>query len=199
MNNAGILTFIALASVLLWFIISGKGRWWPKLLAILGVVGFSAILWFSALSFSGWPTHVSLPDKALFVSGYAVEPDDKQDGAIYVWLVAPPADSSIYEYQAKDGEPRAYVLEYSRDMHEQVQGASEATAAGKRVAFSSKGQPEGGQQVRAGGRRGDQQQAQGGNGNGNRPGNNRGGRTGTRGGQGGFYILPPSQLIPKEG
>lgn len=175
MNNAGILTFIALASVMFWFIISGKGSWLPKFLGIIAVVAFGAILWFSSVSFTGWPSRVDLPEKALFVAGYALEPNEDSDGAIYVWLVSPPIDQSIYEYQAQDGEPRAYVLPYTREMHEQVQGATEATKAGQRVAFMKR-PGEGEQRV------GQQQRNSG----------NRGGDQGTQGGQPGFYILPSS-------
>lgn len=192
MNGAGILTFLALASVFLWFIIAGKGRWWPKLLAILGVVGFAAAIWFSALSFTGWPTHAKPPELSIYMSGFVVEPDSEQDGAIYLWLLSPPESTTIYEYQAKSGEPRAYVLQYSRKMHEQVEAATKATAKGQRVAFSTKGKPEGGKAVgegEDGGRgRGSGQPGSGGN---------QGGQQGTAGGAAGFYVLPPAVSVPK--
>jgi len=192
MNGAGILTFLTLASVLLWFIISGRGRWWPKLIAILGVFAFGAMMWFSALSFTGWPTTANAPDLSLFVAGYAVEPDFNQEGAIYIWLVSPPKGTTIYEYQSKDGEPRAYVLQYSREMHEAVQAATAATAQDQRVAFSPNGPPDGGQEV--GGQNRDGRPGDNGT---NDPSHNQGGSQGTRGGSSGFYILPESSPYSK--
>jgi hypothetical protein len=183
MNGASILTFVILSSVFLWFIISGRGRWWPKFAAIVGVISFAAIVWHSAISFTGWPTHDKLPKIALFVSGYVIEPDDQQDGAIYLWLLSPPADSNIYEYSPKEGEPRAYVLKYTREMHEQVQAALIAQAQGKRVVFSTEGNPANGA------RRVSDEEG----------GNNRGGgNSGTRGGAPGFYILPNAPFVSKD-
>jgi hypothetical protein len=184
-------TFLALGSMLLWSIIVGRGRWLPKLAAVVAVGAFSWLLWGSASSFTGWPTASGPPKAALFLSGVVIEPDGDREGAVYVWLIPPREENGVYEYKPKGGEPRAYRLPYSRDLHQVVQNANQAVSEGKSPVFTT------GAPAPAGGS-GQGQPGDNGRG-GSRPnGNTGGGDTGTAGGAYGMYLLPPAQGVQKD-
>jgi hypothetical protein len=178
-NGLVAVTFLALASALMWMIIAARGRWLPKLLAILAVAAFAGLLWRSAGTFSGWPVGAALPARSLFVGAMVVEPTPDADGHIYLWLVPPASGhgANIYAYRPGDGEPRAYARPYDRGLHEAVQAAQDITAAGRQAVLDTTGAP--GKRAPGGPPRGDRR-----------------GR-GTRGGKYRVYQLPPSALPPK--
>lgn len=129
--------FLLLSSLLLWFILEARGKWWLKAALILIVPVFMIVVWFSLASFNGWPTTSKPPKTALFVYGYAIEPDANVGlkGAIYVWLIPAKAQNGALDYHSKIGEPRAYVLRYSKQLESEVHAANKAVASGKRVGF----------------------------------------------------------------
>lgn len=171
-------TFLILAALLLWSIIAGRG-WWPaKAAAVVAVGVFTALIWASGSSFSGWPTTQSPPGRSQFVQGVIVEPDSLSgsQGAIYVWLL--PQSSTHrnpFSYDPSYGEPRAYKLPYSRALHQEVQGANQAVAQGKTVEFGTNVPTSG---------HGKQQ--------GKPHGSTRAGRGVSRGGRYHAYVLPPA-------
>ena len=130
--------FTLVTALLLWFVIGSRGKWFIKLPMIVLVPAFMIVVWFSLSSFSGWPTIQSPPKAALYVYGYAIEPDPNQNigGAIYVWLVPPKVHGGVFDYAPKTGEPRSYKLPYSKQLEAQVQGANAAVAHGQQVVFA---------------------------------------------------------------
>jgi hypothetical protein len=119
--------FALLGGLLLWFVIGSRGPWWIKLPTIVATSLFTFVVWHALDSFSGWPTAQGPPPRALMLGSSVDEPR-----AIYVWLLAPSAPGPL-EYRPDGGEPRAYRLPYSRELHEQVDRASKLASKGQPV------------------------------------------------------------------
>lgn len=133
------IAFILLAAVLCWQLIGAKGRWWAKLITILVVPGFGLAVWASITSYKGWPTQDETPEKAIMLAGAVHEPNPKtrDPGAIFLWLVPLKNTQGInpLDYVSSGGEPRAYQLPYSRQAHNEVEGAKARMRAGQPVMF----------------------------------------------------------------
>jgi hypothetical protein len=128
--------FLILASLLLWIVIDGRGRWWLKGGLIVAVAAFTILAGSALGSFSGWATEANPPQRALFMSGIAREPDKRtgDEGAIYLWLIPPHSNSkNILAYDSSGRAPRAYKLPYSRDAHEQLEKARQLAKKGAQV------------------------------------------------------------------
>ena len=119
--------FALLGGLLLWFVIASHGEWWLKLAAIAVTSAFTFAVWNALDSFTGWPTDVRPPARALLLSSEVDEPD-----AIYLWLV-PAEDSGLLGRRSERGEPRAYRLPYSRELHAEVDRATGLAGQGRRV------------------------------------------------------------------
>ena len=121
------IAFLLLAGVLLWIVIGSRGAWWLKLPVIVGTCAFTFAVWDALGSFDGWATAHEPPARALFVSAVVDEPD-----AIYMWLIAS-TEPGMLGYRPRDGEPRAFRLPYTRQLHEQTERASRLTTKGRHV------------------------------------------------------------------
>jgi hypothetical protein len=88
---------------------------------------FTFVLWDALGSFSGWPTDSGPPDRAMLVASSVDEPK-----AIYVWVIAP-SGHGPFVYRPDTGEPRAFRLPYSRELHEEIEKAAQMTARGQQV------------------------------------------------------------------
>ena len=121
------IAFVLVAGLLLWFVIGSRGPWWLKLPAILATCLFTFAVWDALDSFSGWPAAESPPSRALLLGSSVDEPR-----AIYLWLMTPSAHG-LLEYRSKGAEPRAYRVPYSRQLHKQVDRASQLARKGEPV------------------------------------------------------------------
>lgn len=121
------IAFLLIAGLLLWFVIGSRGAWWLKLPVVVGTCAFTFAVWDALGSFDGWATVREPPARALFVSAVVDEPD-----AIYVWLIAP-LEPGVLGYRPRAGEPRAFRLPYTRQLHEQVERGSRLTRKGRHV------------------------------------------------------------------
>jgi hypothetical protein len=130
--------FALVGGLLLWFVLGSRGPWWIKLPTIVATALFTFVVWGALDSFSGWPTAQVPPQHALLLGSSVDEPR-----AIYVWLLAPAAPGPL-EYRPDSGEPRAYRLPYSRELHEQVDRASRLARTGQPVELKvMQGRPRG--------------------------------------------------------
>ncbi len=91
------------------------------------MLAFAFFAWRALGSFSGWPTSAHPPARALFLAASVDEPR-----WIYLWLV-PERDGRPFAHRGSAGEPRAYRLPYTRQLHEQLERAQRARAGGARV------------------------------------------------------------------
>ena len=120
-------SFVLLAGLLLWFVIGSRGRWWVKLPAIVVTCAFTFAVWHALGSFSGWPSNEKPPARAVLLSSAVDEPR-----AIYVWLLAP-TEPGVLDYRPNRGEPRAFRLPYSRELHQQIDRAAALAKQGRPV------------------------------------------------------------------
>lgn len=138
--------FILLAAVLLLLLIGSKWNWWQKLLLIVVVPTFALAVWSSLGSYKGWPTDSEPPRKAMIFWVLVREPEPGGDpGAVYLWLrsMDEKSDASLnpLDYVSRGGEPRAYLLPYSRLLHKGADRARGLLKDGKPVVieFGRKG------------------------------------------------------------
>jgi hypothetical protein len=121
--------FALLGALLLWFVIGSRGRWWLKLTAIVGTCAFTFAVWHALDSFSGWSTDERPPAHAVYLGGSVDEPH-----AIYLWLIPSPS-GGLLRYKPASGEPRAYRLPYSRELHAQVDRGNQLAKRGQPLQF----------------------------------------------------------------
>lgn len=126
--------FMLLAVIILWIMTGIKGKWWIKSWLILVTSYFSIAVWMALHSYMGWSTTDPLPAKYQVFWIIVYEPRDNDEGAIHVWLRSLHAQSknNLFEYSASI-EPRAYKLQYSRELHEQAQQALGSLKQGRPV------------------------------------------------------------------
>jgi len=140
--------FVILASVMLWLIILGKGKWYFKALLVPVVLYYCIIVYLSLGSLSGWSAKESLPEK-FRIHWVVIEEPEKigtDTGSIHLWLSATeetenkPINKFLYPFtsQRKTGEPRAYRMAYSQKMHESMEKTMEQLKQGKVVMGESK-------------------------------------------------------------
>lgn len=130
----------ALISLLLYFIIGGKGHWSLKVLTIGFSTWIGFIVWNSIDSYKGFATEQSMPDKFL-IHWVIVHEENKQTGnpgTIFLWvtpLVKPV--SGILDYESN--EPRTYKVPYDRKLHELMEDIIKRLKNGEIVVGTKKG------------------------------------------------------------
>jgi len=132
-------SFILLAIVVLWFFIQTKGRAAIKAVLMAIVIWYSFAIYFSVPSFFGWPnSREDIPSNSWILSIKIKEPnvDMNERGAIYFWVDLKPVDlesiktidqfirvfdpRKTFLYIHSNGEPRAYRLDYSKELHKKI-------------------------------------------------------------------------------
>lgn len=132
-----ILLFAALTGILLWFLVGSKGKWQYKVPLII-IVPFLGFLTHQIPdTYRGWPTSDRPPLTSTYITGIVEEPDAStgSSGAIFIWLIPDKGKTSDHGlgYESKTGEPRAYRLPYSRQLHKQVDAANGQIKKGERI------------------------------------------------------------------
>ena len=131
------LAFFILASLLLWFIIGSKGKWFVKASVIAFVLYSCLSINLSLDNLFGWPSNQALPEVFQVHWIKVKEPNKRtgEKGYIYVWatdLSGKEVETSGWKglkgyfisFDNYDpSEPRAYRLEYSKERHERAEGA----------------------------------------------------------------------------
>lgn len=145
------LCFAILGSLLLWIIITTKGRWWLKAVAISATLYFTLGVWHSIDTYLGWPTQGTLPEKFIVHWFLVKEPNkiQKTPGAIYLWVTNAKkikkdfSVTSPFQYPNTKEKPRAYRLEYSKRMHKNLDGFKKSLLKGETV-MGKRGKGKGG-------------------------------------------------------
>lgn len=206
------LAFLVGLTVLLWYIIGGRGKWWAKVPVIALVAYLSMGLWLSMTGLLGWPTEEVMPNK-FRIHWIVVQPPSGEktgDGAVYVWAedIQPQIekdgnwyDQIMFPFHSKyeENDPRLYKLEYTKPLHKQSNQIVNN--------FLKKGKPYFGSMKKGKGK-GEGEGNGKGKGEGEGNGKGRNGISGQKGnsadmfGRGGgehqFYQLPPPKFPKKE-
>ncbi|MGV6825342.1 MAG: hypothetical protein ACWA5Q_00040 [bacterium] len=101
--------FVFLVSLLLIMVVKTPYHWIAKAVVTIAAVGFYLLMLDSLPGFYGWPVADKLPPKFQLISMDVQEPQNEADkGAIYMWVIPLPSG---------DNKPRAYQVNYSRELH----------------------------------------------------------------------------------
>ena len=137
------LAFLCMISIIMWYIIGGRGKWWVKVPIIAVVAYLSLGLWYSMNGLLGWPTNASPPEKfqAHWIVVQPPKSDDPNSGAIFLWATDLQPDKSSafgsdvpnwvnnvlfpFHSKKKKNDPRLYSLPYSKELHKQANGIIE--------------------------------------------------------------------------
>jgi hypothetical protein len=116
----------ALALGLAWSI-TGTASWRRRVPYIVCAPPLALALWLGRPDPAGWPSSSRAPKLSQLVWAQIDEPDPavSDPGHVYLWL------------DVGDTAPRAYVLPYSRRLHEQVQRALKAVKQGRPIGVTS--------------------------------------------------------------
>ena len=131
-----VLLLMMIGATVLWiFIASTNAKWFLK--ATLTTLMLFSILsaWVGLQSIYGYPYN-TWPDneKYIMVGAYIEEPEIKKPdtGAIYLWLINNNEDVTgkswidVISGVINGRQPRVYVIQYNREMHEQIAKLEEA-------------------------------------------------------------------------
>lgn len=122
----GLLAAAAAAGVLLLNMnLRSPWPWGAKAAATVVTCGLLIVVYLAHLELLGWPAAAKLPERFLLISAAVREPGKAggDAGAIYIW--ARPVEDPA-------AEPRAYRLDYSRELHERVVAALASARDGTR-------------------------------------------------------------------
>lgn len=121
-----VVSYVALATLLLSLNLKSAWRWPVKAGAIGITAGFFVVVFVALQAMLGWPTEALPPARFELHAALIEEPDRRggSPGAIYLWLSPRQSDGAIA------GPPRAYALPYSRALHEATARAQAGLQAG---------------------------------------------------------------------
>lgn len=133
-------SFVLLATVLLWTLVWSKGRWWWKLAMVVAVPWWCFSIWQALGSFDGWAAQRAPATAGEYVASYVREPAGGDPGAIWLWIVDT-GDRGVFAH--RETAPRAFRIPYSRRDHEQLEMARQAAAHGVRLKVKVRKEAEG--------------------------------------------------------
>ena len=124
-----IISYVALAALLLSLNIVSLWRWWVKALAVLTMTGFYATSYLWISSMLGWPAASAPPSNFQLLSSTIVEPDRAtgEGGAIYLWI------RELGEDNTPVGAPRAYQIGFDDRLARDVASAQREIEAGREM------------------------------------------------------------------
>jgi len=124
MGEIGLIAAYVIPLVLLgWIWLGVRGRLVLKL-------GISVLLpviyifhWHALQDYQGWPAREKLPEKFILIAADIIEPrrDESRKPAIYLWVKPEGAE-----------HPRAFVMDYTREIHQMLHEVRERMKQGKR-------------------------------------------------------------------
>ena len=112
----GIITAYVLIGLLLLSInLYSKWSWQVKAFTIVITSVFYIVTYFSFPPLLGWPTTQYPPQQFRLIAAHVAQPNKEtgEEGAVYLWLTE-------IEDMTTTGEPRAYKLDYSNELHEKI-------------------------------------------------------------------------------
>jgi hypothetical protein len=136
-----VVSYAALAILLLSLNIVSLWRWWIKAAAIVIVTVFFGLSYRSIDGLMGWPTTTRLPPRFSLLSSHVAEPNQRlsDPGHIYLWA------AEIDANNVPSTLPRSYQLAYSKALARKISVAQEKLDHGGEVmgVLSTDDAPEG--------------------------------------------------------
>ncbi|MEN9503466.1 MAG: hypothetical protein RI964_2751 [Pseudomonadota bacterium] len=113
-----VVAYIFLLAMLVLVVTHGRLHWLIKLLLVVITTGFYWVSYQGWQQVQGWPAQASLPDKFLLHASVIEEPNQEKgtNGRIFMW-------ASNLNGSKPEGAPRAYQIEYGREVHSALQDA----------------------------------------------------------------------------
>jgi hypothetical protein len=141
MNIALPILLLILGGLTLWVLNESTVRWYIKTACISTFCIFTILFWGTIHSFLGWPANQEdMPNKVLVHWVIIKEPNKaKEDaGAIYVLLETAEKIKAnklfkFFGYDSSKIQPRLFELEYSRKLHEKMEGIKSKLQQGQPV------------------------------------------------------------------
>lgn len=129
MNIALPVLLLVFGGLSFWILTESQLKWYFKTVCISAFCFFTIVFWSAIHTFLGWSAlGDDLPEKVLIHWVIIKEPNKftKFDGRIYVLCQSVEESESnflarFFGYQKEKVEPRLYGLEYSRNLHEQLE------------------------------------------------------------------------------
>jgi hypothetical protein len=126
MNNYLLLISISYVALVVFIIWTGFGKRFSsktKIVISLVLPLVYYLHWLGLQESKGWPSDQALPTQFELISADIVEPNPVNDvkGSIHLWIR--PSDN---------GAPRAYALDYSRELHQKLFDTKQRIAKGRR-------------------------------------------------------------------
>lgn len=109
-----VISFVLLASLLLYMMIHDKVTLLFKVVAIPLIIWYGVFLYNAPPSFMGWATDKPIPKNSFIHAVVFDEPSDGDTGGIYLWVRSLSTSTTSFE------KPRAYKLPYSIEMHREL-------------------------------------------------------------------------------
>jgi len=124
------LAYGLLAAMLLVIVLSSAIGVVARLIFTVATLVFIFVSYMTIGELRGWPSDTGLPGSFQLLWGRVVEPDPltQSRGHVFLWVEALDADNY------PSGWPRSYMLPYSAELAELVNGAVEQIEAGETVA-----------------------------------------------------------------
>lgn len=124
-----VLSYVALAILLLSLNLASLWRWGIKATAIIVVTIFFGVSYRTIDGLLGWPTTNHLPIRFNLLSTHVAEPNQRtaDPGHIYLWV------ADIDENNVPSSLPRSYQLSYSKALAEKIRKAQEKLDHGGEV------------------------------------------------------------------
>ncbi len=190
--------------VLLWILVTLKGKNTFKFVIILAAQAVVITVYYALSSFLGWPTTEATPQKFVIEHVIIKEPSKRgtDDGAIWILIRNFEEDAgdnvvSVLGYEAEPGTPRSHQMPYTRERHKAMHKVQGLLKKGKTVTGQRKGGGGGEWGVGKKGQGKGNGKGKGGNG---KQGQGRGGGSISVGQDEEFiyHTIPPSKIIRKE-
>jgi hypothetical protein len=142
MNIALPILLLVFGGLTFWILNESKLKWYLKTACITTFCLFTIIFWTSIHTFLGWPAdEEDMPNKILIHWVIVKEPNkfEEFDGGIFILLetmeeLKANRVARFFGYGNNKMEPRLFELQYSRELHEQLEKVKEKLKQGQPVA-----------------------------------------------------------------
>ena len=129
MNIALPILLLVFGGLSFWILTESKVKWYVKTACIATFCLFTVVFWGTIHTFLGWPANQEdIPDKVLIHWVVIKEPNKLKgfDGQLYLLLesaeeIKANKVSKFFGYDSDRMEPRLFKLDYSRELHEQME------------------------------------------------------------------------------